>query len=244
MINMIKEVEGVVISVTPFKETSKIINVLTEDGIIGIVAKGAKRINSPLRIATEKLAYSKFIIYFKENNLSTLKEANIINDFKNIKSDLMLISYLSYITELTSQVMKQNNNKEIYDLYINTIIKINDGLNPTVLTNILEIKLLDYLGVPINFDGCAKCGNKNKIVTINPDEGGYICEDCYKDEIIYDSKVQKMLRMYYLVDIKSIKELQIKEYIINDINKFLNDYYDRYTGLYLYSKSFLEKSIN
>ena len=53
-----------------------------------------------------------------------------------------------------------------------------------------------------------------------------------------------MLRMYYLVDIKSVTELKIKDYVIDNINHFLNIYYDRYTGLYLHSKEFFNRSIN
>ena len=45
--------------------------------------------------------------------------------------------------------------------------------------------------------------------------------------------------MYYLVDIKSISKLSIKEEVINEINRFLTSYYDDYTGLYLKSKDFL-----
>ena len=50
---------------------------------------------------------------------------------------------------------------------------------------------------------------KDNIVTISSIEGGYICKDCYTNEVIYDSKVIQMLKMYYLVDIKTIKELKI-----------------------------------
>ena len=50
-----------------------------------------------------------------------------------------------------------------------------------------------------------------------------------------------MLRMYYLVDIKSISDLKISDGVINNINYFINTYYERYTGLYLKSKKFLEE---
>ena len=139
--------------------------------------------------------------------------------------------------------MKQNNDSTIFDIYIDTINKIEEGLNPMVMMNILEIKLLDYLGVGINLNGCAKCGTTKNIITIDPDIGGYICKDCYTNEIIYDEKVRKMLRMYYLVDIKSVSDLKINDYVIEAINRFLSVYYDRYTGLYIHSKKFLETNI-
>ena len=238
---MIKKIQGIVVSETPYKESSKILNILTEEGIIGVVSKGCKNIKSPLRIISNKLSYNEFVIYYHDGSLSTLKEGSVINYLSNIKSDLTLNSYLIYLTDLTSQVINEGNKKQIFDDYINTILKIEEGLNPTILTNILEVKYLDYLGAPINFKSCVKCGNEKDIVTISSIEGGYICKNCYTNEVIYDSKVIKMLKMYYLVDIKTIKELKISDNVVESINDFLRDYYESYTGLYIKSKEFLNK---
>lgn len=241
---MLKNITGIVVSETPFKENSKILNILTEDGIIGVTSKGCKNLKSPLRTISQKLIYGEFTIYYNESRLSTLKEGVLIDNFNSIKTNLELISYLTYITELVTQVIKQNNSRDIYKLYISTIKKINEGLNPKVMMNILEIKLLDYLGVGINLNNCAKCGSTEDIITVDPDIGGYLCSKCHKNEIIYDEKTRKMLRMYYLVDIESIKELKIKDYVIENINQFLSIYYERYTGLYIHSKEFLNRTIN
>lgn len=236
---MLKEVKGIIINETNYGETSKIINILTEEGIIGVLAKGAKSIKSPLRSFTLSFTYGTFNIYYKEDKLSTLKSVDIIDNFNNIKKDIVLISYMTYLCDLASQVMKQNINKDIYTLLIEALIKINNGLNPMIITNILELKLLDYLGVGINLNTCAKCGTTKDIITIDPDIGGYVCKKCYTNEIIYDEKTLKMLRMYYLVEISSISDLKISEIVTNNINYFINAYYDRYTGLYLKSKKFL-----
>lgn len=241
---MLKNIEGVVVSETQYGESSKILNILTCDGIIGVMSKGCKNIKSPLRNISSKLTYASFNVYYNDGKLSTLKEGKIINDFYTIKTDLELISYLTYITELVNQVMKQNNDPIIYDLYITCISKINEGLNPMVMMNILEIKLLDFLGVGISLNSCCKCGSEKNIVTVDPDAGGYICSNCYKNEIIYDANVRKMLRMYYLVDMKTIKELKIKEDVIKSINRFMNIYYDRYTGLYIHSRNFLNRTLD
>ena len=42
---------------------------------------------------------------------------------------------------------------------------------------------------------------------------------------------------------KTISDLKISNEVINNIDYFINAYYDRYTGLYLKSKKFL-KDIN
>ena len=240
---MLREVEGIIINETSYRETSRIINVLTKEGIIGIVCKGAKGVKSPFRSFTMSLTYGKFIIYYKENSLSTLKGVDVIDNFSTIKRDIVLTSYMSFLCDLAKQVMKQNNDENIYYILIDALKKIDEGLNPMIITNIVELKYLDYLGVGINFNSCAKCGSTHDIVTIDPDIGGYVCKNCYINEIIYDEKTLKMLRMYYLVELASISDLRISDKVISNINYFISKYYDRYTGLYLKSKKFLEELI-
>lgn len=242
---MISEVEGLIIKETPYGETSKIINVFTKEyGTIGIMCKGAKSLKSKLRSSTMKLTYGKFYIYYKENKLSLLSNVDIINPLKNIKSDILKISYVSYLVELLTQVAKQTDETLLYNDFINTILKIEDNLDPLILTNILEIKYLDYLGVGLNLTSCAICGKKTDIVTLSTEIGGLLCKSCYHNEKILPLKIIKLLNMYYLVDIKSINKLNIEDSLKNEINTFLNAYYDDFTGLYLKSKDFLRTIID
>jgi len=238
---MIREFEGIVVSETPYSESSKIINILTKDqGVIGVMAKGAKRIKSPLRVATERFTLGIFSVYYHKDKLSTLVSADIINPLLNIKTDIIKIGYLTYIVELAHQTAKQNDDEHIYAILKSAILKIEEGKDPMVITNILELKMLDYLGVGIDLDKCIKCGSKTNILTISGDEGGYICTDCRTNELIYSDKTIKMFRLYYYVDINSITDLKISEEVTHNIDKILTDYYDRFTGLYLKSKEFLK----
>ncbi len=242
---MLKCVEGFIINETAYGETSKIINVFTKEyGLLGIIAKGAKSMKSTLRSSTIKFTYGFFQIYYKENKLSTLVSVDIINPLKNIKNDLILISYLTYITDLTNQILKETNNEKIFDLFIQAILKLDSNLDPLILTNILEVKYLQFIGVGINLDFCVICNNQKEIITIDATNGGLICKKCYRGQKIMNPKVLKLLRMYYLVDIKSISKIKIDDDIKTEINIFLNNYYDNYTGLYLKSKSFLKNIIN
>ena len=238
---MLLEVEGFILSETPYGETSKIINVLTkEKGLIGIMCKGAKTMKSPLRASTQVFTYGVFSLHYKEDKLSILTNVDIINPLKNIRSDLTKISYVTYISELTSQVVKQTD-QNVFDMLINIILKIEENLDPVILTNILELKYLPLLGVGLNLDSCIRCGNKTDIVTIDASYGGLICKNCYQNELIVDKKVIQLIRMYYYVDIKSISSINVKNEYKNTINKFISDYYDSFTGLYVYSKKFLEQ---
>ena len=145
-----------------------------------------------------------------------------------------------FLLELTEQVMKQSQNEDIYDILISGLIKINEGFDPIVITNIIELKYLDYLGVMPIIDSCSSCGNKTSIATLSSDMGGYVCNHCRGNEPLVSEKTIKLIRMFYYVDVNKITKLDISDSVKNEINNFLNRYYDRYTGLYLKSKSFLK----
>lgn len=236
-----KKIEGIVLSETNYSESSKILNVLTKDlGIIGVISKGCRKIKSPLRSVSNKLSYGIFNLSYKKEGLSTLISVDVLNSFNKIKMDITKISYASFLLELTEQVYKQNNHSDLFDLFVSALIKINEGFDPTVITNIIELKYLDYLGVGLMLDGCSICGNNDDIVTISSKYGGYLCKDCIKEEAIVSSKMIKLIRMFYYVDISKISKLELHYDSIKEINSFLDEYYDEYTGLYLKSKQFLK----
>lgn len=240
MNNKVIDVEGIIINVKNYGDTSKIIDILTKEyGVIGVIAKGCKSIKSNLRSVTDKLTYATFTIYFKKDKLSILSEASVINNFSNIKKDIEKISYASFLIDLSNQVYKQCEDNNLYDLLISSLIKINDNFNPLIITNILELKYLEYLGVMPNLNGCSICGSKS-VVTLSSDRGGYLCSKCHTNEPIVSDKAIKLVRMYTLVDINKIEKLDIKKDVVYEVNNFIDDYYDRYTGLYLKSKTFLK----
>ena len=242
---MIKKIEGIIVSEVDYKESSKIINVFSPTvGVIGILARGTKKVNNNLSGVTSKLTYGYFYIYYKENGLSTLIEVDVIDGFKKIRRNIEMISYASYLLELSSMAYKHDNNLEIYNLLIASLKKINEGYDYEVITNILELKLLEYLGIKPVIDSCVSCGSKADIVTISSYRGGYLCKNCARDEVIVNIKTIKLLRMFYYVDINKISKLDISDNIKKELNRFIDDYYDRYSGLYLKSKMFLKNLQN
>ena len=238
-------VEGIVLKEVNYSESSKILTVLTKEyGLISIMSKGCRKVKSKLRSGSSKLSYANFGIYYKESGISTLTSVDLINPFKNILidyRDLTKISYSLYLLELTLQIIKEKNILEeeieiIYNLLIDSITKINEGFTPSIITNILELKYLDYLGVKPSIDGCSNCGSDLNIITITPESFGYICKECYNNEKLVDEKVLKMIRMLYYVEISRISKLDIEENIITEINNFIDEYYELHTGIYLKTK--------
>lgn len=232
-------IEGFVISTLKYGESSKILNILTkEQGIIGVIAKGSLNEKSKLRVVSGLFTYAVFHLNYKKDKLSTLISADVINYFLNIKSDIEKMGYLTYLTDLTKNVYKHSPDAMIYDIFISGVLKIEEGFTPKIITNIIELKYLDYLGISLYLNGCVECDAKS-IVSISHSKGGYICAHHRKSEPLYEEAVLKMIKAYYYVDISKITSLNIKSKVVDTIDSFLNTYYKEYTGLYLKTKNFL-----
>ncbi len=235
---MLETVEGIIITTIDYKESSLILNIITKKyGLIGVISKGCKKIKSPLRSVSTKMTYGNFNIIYKNSKLSILNSVDVIDNFKNIKKDITKISYSAYLLELTNQVLKENNDSSIYGLLITGLKKIDEGYDPLVILNIIELKYLEYLGVMPSLDSCYICGN-NEVVTVS--NGGYVCNNCLTNEKIVSTKTIKLLRMFYYVDITKISNIDISVEVKKEINNFLNEYYSMYTAIYLKSKKFID----
>ena len=230
----IEKVEGLIIGETNYSESSKILKVITkEHGIISIMSKGCRNLKSKLRGVSTKLTYANFQIHYKENGISTLIEADVIDTLKNIRIDIEKIYYISYVIDLVEQTYKYSTSNDIYNLLISIIKKINENYDPQVLIMILELKLLSFLGIKPNVDSCNICGNTKNILTISIEDGGFICQKCYKSGKIYDDKIIKLIRMFVYIDVDNISKIKLSENIKKELSMFIHEYHDRYSGLYL-----------
>ena len=86
-----QEVEGIILKETPYKEHSKIIQILTKEyGLISVVAKGVKSPKSKLRALSIRYTYGIFQVNYKEGKLSTLVNADVINPLEKISQILYI----------------------------------------------------------------------------------------------------------------------------------------------------------
>ena len=148
-------IEGIVLNETNYRETSKILNILTPKyGYISVLSRGSRTIKSKLRGVSMKFINAEFTINYKKNSISSLSEGNLLNSFSNIMKDYNKMFYANLIINLVKSILKENNDTDIFLILKQSLIKINDGFEPSLIYNILAIKLLDYLGVRPDFSSC------------------------------------------------------------------------------------------
>ena len=230
---MKETVEGIILSETNYSETSKILNILTkEHGNISVISKGSRTMKSKLRGISMKLVYGNFTISYKEKGISNLIEGTSIDSFKNILSNFNKLKISNRLINLIKNVLKENNDKNLFYLLRDSLLKINEGFNEELIEIIFETKLLSFLGVRPNFLECVLCGS-NDIITFDLSIPGSVCKNCYQDTYLFSSNTLKLLNLFLNIDISKIDKLNItSKKTIEELNFFLKEYYDSYTGIY------------
>lgn len=236
-------ITGIVLNETNYSETSKILNILTKEyGYISVMAKGARTLKSKIRGISMKLVYANFTITYKEKGISLLHEGNVINSLKYIMTDLEKMNYANYLLDLMKSVLKENNDSNLFFILKDALLKINEDFNKGLIANIVEIKLLDYLGVKPNFSDCINCYQKD-IYTFSIPLGGCVCQNCFQDTYVFRENTLKLLNLFQRVDISKIDKLNITSLrVVEEINYFIQEYYETYTGIYLKNKDKLKVS--
>ncbi len=153
---------GLVLRETETKETDKILTVLTPDlGKITLIARGARRRNSPLAAACQLLAYSELTIY-QRGNWKYVSEGSTIELFDGVRQDLELLSLASYFAELTESVTgEEEPAPEALSLLLNALYALSAlKKDPLLVKPAFELRLMALSGFEPLADGCAVCGKE------------------------------------------------------------------------------------
>jgi len=242
---MLQKVEGLVLRTTDYGETTKIVTIFTREyGKIGAMARGAKKPSSRLASISQPFTYGHFLVMLGAG-LGTLQQGEVIHPLRSIKQDIFLTAYASYITELTDKATEEKKpNSYLFELFIQTLLYIDDGLDPQIMTNIYEMKLLNVFGLYPILEQCAICKEPDGQFSFSIKEGGFICHRCVHEDphhLNISPAVVKLLRLFYYIDIHRLRSINVKDETKKELKKVILAYYDEYSGLQLKSRKFLNQ---
>lgn len=138
--------EAIILKRKNFGEADRILTVLTPyKGKISVMAKGVRKITSRRGGSIEPLNRVKLTI-FTGKGMGILTEAESIETFPSIKSDLSISSYASHIIELVDRLAPENQlNPGVYKLVL-TVLTLMEHNPRQLWIRAFEIKILSELG--------------------------------------------------------------------------------------------------
>lgn len=138
-------VEGIILKRTNFGEADRMLTVLTKNlGKITVIARGVRKITSRRAGNVELLNVVKLGLF--KGKGYTLTEAQSVQTFPMIKSNLATSTSAFHILELANKFLPENDpNFRVYDLIVATLKNLEE--NPRqIFIRAFEVKFLTLLG--------------------------------------------------------------------------------------------------
>lgn len=242
---MLQKVEGIVIRTTDYGEANKIVTLYTRElGKIGVMARGAKRPKSRLAAISQLFTHGHFV-FQKTSGLGVLNQGEIIQSFRDLRTDIILTSYAAYIVELLDKLTDQNDkNPYLYEMVFQSLQYIDEGIDYEIITRLFEVKMLRLAGIGLHVDSCCHCDAREGEFSFSLKEGGFLCHRClYKDERVLKISpgTAKLLRLFYHFELNRLGAISVKPETKEQLKQILEAYYDEYSGLNLKSKRFINQ---
>ncbi len=177
---MYKTVRGLVLREVRYKESSKILTILTEEeGKLTAEGRGALRRGSKIAAASQQLCYGELTL-FENRGRYLLTEGSVLEDFAALRQRLEDFALGAYLAELLEAVSDEDSPRPAaLHLGLNALFALSRRLYPPRhIKAVFELRLLCLAGFEPELEACSGCG---AVDIINPRfslAGGVHCAGC------------------------------------------------------------------
>lgn len=172
---------GLVLRETEYKESSRILTVLTStEGKITVSARGSKRKGSKTAASAQLLTYSDMVL-FSDRGRFVLTEANSIEEFRGLRDDIALLSLGVYFAELLEAAGDEDQpNPEMLTLGLNALYALGENKkDPEIVKAAFELRLACLAGFEPLLTVCSSCEREELTGTGFSVSGGVLyCPEC------------------------------------------------------------------
>ncbi|MDP2683594.1 MAG: DNA repair protein RecO [bacterium] len=228
--------QGLILRHSNFREADRMVSIYTQDrGLVNVIAKGSRKINSKLAGNLEPFTLAEFMIV-NGKRYDTVASSEVIDIFKNIKKDLVKIKLAFYFSNIFLNTVKelQKDNKiyefilEIFKHIEHLDTKNKKNLNWLVWYYIWSyLKLSGYQPEVYKCLICKKDIEPNKTF-INYHKGGLVCDVCAQqhNELNQVSvNFIKIIRNILNTDLVKLLNIKIDNETAKEFAKHTKKYY-------------------
>lgn len=143
--------EGIILERRDFGEADRILTVFSlHRGKISVLAKGVRRITSR-RAGNVELVNRVSMYLYQAKGMPILTEAESLDTYPNLKTDLTLSTYAYHILELVDKLTAENQENRILYEYLLAVLKKLSNNPRQLIVRAFEAKILSNLGF-MSFD--------------------------------------------------------------------------------------------
>ena len=180
---MFEKTEGIVLRATEYKDSDKLLTVLTRDlGKVTMKACGVKNRSSKLKAASQLLAFSEFTLKEYQGRY-IITEAVTKEIFPELQRDLELLYLASYFVQVCDMVAQEADPMpDLLSLLLNCLYALSKLQKPqNMVKAVFELRTACIAGFSPDLRGCAICGREDPD-RFNISHGALQCASCRSED--------------------------------------------------------------
>lgn len=225
------ETEGIVLRTTQYSDSDLIINVFTKKfGKIGVYAKNARRLKSPLMSSSQIFAHSNMIINTFDGRYKLAKAELINNNFKISSSYQKLYLGYYYLQFVEKNLLEESTNIRLFELLKDSLANLQENNNFLLQKIVFDLKAVDIFGYKPNVNECVVCSSRSNLGNnFLISDGGRICNSCMDKNFntrLLDSTTYRLISFILQNNFSNISKANISDVILKELNRVLDNYID------------------
>lgn len=244
---MLWKLEGIVVRTIDYGEGNKIVTVYSrEAGKLGVMARGAKKLNSRHGAITQLFTYGQYILFKTgTSTMGTLSSGEILESFQHVREDLEKAAHAAYIAEMVDRLTEDAEpNSWLFDQLLAAFRALEEGKDAAIVSHIMEMQLLSLAGYSPRLAQCANCGNQQGDMWLSAGEGGVLCSQCRgRDPYaqIIGPGTLKLMRLFQQVDLRRLGNVNVKPATKRQLKWAMRLLMDTHVGVNWKSRQFLDQ---
>ncbi len=167
------KINAIVVKSAQSGENDRTLTLLSPQmGRLTVITKGVRSLKHQSRASTAPLSYSSFVLKKIKDGLYSLISADLIEGFRPICEDVLLLSYGTYFADLCKiSVQNDVEAEEEVRLLLNTLFVLSRRTDACELVKVVfELKMMEILGIIPEFSAQCPCGNKAEYFSFSDGE--------------------------------------------------------------------------
>jgi DNA repair protein RecO (recombination protein O) len=237
----------VVLRRVDFGEADRLLTLYSrEHGKIKAIAKGARKPQSRKTGHVELFMRSRFLIA-KGRNLDIITQAEMIEPYVAVRSDLVRTTYASYAVELLDRfTVEEDKHTGIYDLLINALGWLGEAEDVLLVARYYELRLLSLAGFQPQFFQCVSCGEPviEQDQFFSVEMGGFLGPECRhadRNALPVSAVMVKVLRYLQSRPWDTVQHLHLKKPLLHELEAVMQAYITHTLERNLKSVDFLHR---
>lgn len=178
---MFTTTRGLVIREVKYKESDKLLTVLTDtEGKLTVSARGARKKGCKYAAATQLFAFSEMTLFGNKGRWS-LNEAETQEQFLGLRGNITSLALASYFAEALEAVSDEDMpNPRVLQLGLNSLYALSRGMySEKHIKAAFEMRLMCLSGYEPDVSGCSVCGDENpNDPRLGANSGMVYCRKC------------------------------------------------------------------